>query len=365
LAHIVRELVIDAGDADLSDVYKVVVMPGGSLAVLEWEDRAIRFFDAHGTATGAFGRNGEGPGEFRCVCEAGIHGDTLWVDDLSLRRVTFVAPDHRLARSRPATSSVTAPSSGEVWTPPFGMRLQAINPDGTQLVEFLDLGPSPRPFWAPAGLDIAAADAPWVRLTEAGTFQQLISWPTDRDHCIVTLGPGQRNFAGIPFCSARYDAVSQDGSAIAHVAPALPSAGEPQFHLSLVNAYGTVLYDRNYRYRPITVPLPVADSVKASHQASKNAVIAAAWESGKLSVPRLYPAAKGVIVGRDHTIWLQLWTNMAYHDWLVLDPHGNPISHVIVPAAIEVKVAERGHFWGVATDKDGLPSIVRYSVTVR
>lgn len=55
----------------------------------------VRFFSSDGRLEGSFGRPGEGPGEFQRIETMGrLVGDTIWVHDLNLRRLTlFTAPE--------------------------------------------------------------------------------------------------------------------------------------------------------------------------------------------------------------------------------------------------------------------------------
>jgi hypothetical protein len=62
----------------------------GLIAVVNSGTNEIRLFDEKGIFVRAFGRAGGGPGEFRSISWAGRSGDTAFVYDASLRRITIV-----------------------------------------------------------------------------------------------------------------------------------------------------------------------------------------------------------------------------------------------------------------------------------
>jgi hypothetical protein len=87
-------------------------------------DSAIRVIDpATGTLIRSFGRDGEGPGEFRSAWSlepVRTGGDGVWIFDLRLQRLTFVdlGPDFDASRGRDARSiglGADGPATGMVW----------------------------------------------------------------------------------------------------------------------------------------------------------------------------------------------------------------------------------------------------------
>lgn len=88
---------VDA-DASFSGV-AVAAMAGTRLVVAE-ESGLVRFFDADGTHVLTVGGAGEGPGEFRLIAGGGVRGDTIWLYDYFLRRLTSYTPSGDLAGVR-------------------------------------------------------------------------------------------------------------------------------------------------------------------------------------------------------------------------------------------------------------------------
>ena len=69
-------------------------LPDGRLAISDLGTRQLRIYSADGTYQTSFGREGEGPGEFRDIRVMGTVGsDTLVVLDGALRRVSRIHPE--------------------------------------------------------------------------------------------------------------------------------------------------------------------------------------------------------------------------------------------------------------------------------
>jgi len=94
-----EELRIDGYEADLVPITWMGVSSEGTIAVVQWQDELVRFFDASGEDLGAVGGQGEGPGEFMRPVRAGWIQDTLWVSDTQLGRVVAISPDLEVLRT--------------------------------------------------------------------------------------------------------------------------------------------------------------------------------------------------------------------------------------------------------------------------
>ena len=65
-------------------------IPDGGLAVVDGGSSQIRFFEADGRFRASMGRRGEGPGEFTGGLLSELHGDSLWLFDQALNRLTVL-----------------------------------------------------------------------------------------------------------------------------------------------------------------------------------------------------------------------------------------------------------------------------------
>jgi hypothetical protein len=81
-----------------------------------------------------------------------------------------------------------------------------------------------------------------------------------------------------------------------------------------------------------------------------------------LEVLREYPPVRSILVGRDKTIWLELWTAAAERSWLVLDARGNQVATLKLPPTISVVAADMSNVWGLDTDEFGAQGIARYKL---
>jgi hypothetical protein len=98
------ELTIGGGEApEASQLYSVrgaARLSDGRIAVADAGSKEIRVFDSGGRPLARFGREGEGPGEFKDPFLAGrTTGDTLVVFDAGLRRVSIFSADSGFIRS--------------------------------------------------------------------------------------------------------------------------------------------------------------------------------------------------------------------------------------------------------------------------
>lgn len=81
---------IGSPEYELSDVVGATVLRDGSIAVANEGTQELRIFDRDGQHIQTFGREGEGPGEFRSLSWLGLtDGDTLVTFDDRLRRATW------------------------------------------------------------------------------------------------------------------------------------------------------------------------------------------------------------------------------------------------------------------------------------
>jgi hypothetical protein len=185
------DLTIDAHGNDLSPVTWLAASPRGIIAVGQTQDHLVRFFDAAGKPLGTFGREGEGPGEFRGMDFAGWFGDTLWVHDYGLRRFTFISPLRKLVRTVGAAHDIVVP--GDTMQTAMVLGAVSLYRDGTQLLDaVLPSTVSERPRWAH---DDEHTDSRLVLVSVSpqGRFQRQVSFEP-ADDCGVTA------FRGYSFC---------------------------------------------------------------------------------------------------------------------------------------------------------------------
>ena len=95
---------VDDPETALTSVGSVLAGADGRFYVTQPQDNTVRIYGKAGELLGRFGRQGDGPGEFRGMSAMGWWAggkDTLWISDFQTRRVNLFLADAPLrARSR-------------------------------------------------------------------------------------------------------------------------------------------------------------------------------------------------------------------------------------------------------------------------
>jgi hypothetical protein len=140
--HLVEDLRLDGHREDFSNIVDDMVLgPNGQVAVFDaWRFQLI-FYDSTGRQLGTFGRQGEGPGEFKvsgttragakASVNVGTVGDTIWTWDHAMRRLSYVSWDRTLlgtVRLNPRSFAQSLRSES-----PEGFRLTALCGDSGYL----------------------------------------------------------------------------------------------------------------------------------------------------------------------------------------------------------------------------------------
>lgn len=118
---------------------------GSDIYVAQPIEAIIRVFDEEGNLKATIGRDGEGPGEFRFPLDLGFVGDSLWVLDRRLSRISWFHQGQFVESSRFAPSREIRPVTGTTylsWGTVLGggalsTRAQIIDVSGQRV---LDLG---------------------------------------------------------------------------------------------------------------------------------------------------------------------------------------------------------------------------------
>lgn len=359
--QVARDLRIDAAEHDLSPIGWLAVSPTGTIAISQAQDGLIRFFSSSGVALGTFGRSGAGPGEFRTIAQHGWLRDTLWVDDPSTKRTTFISPSRALIRSVMQLTAITVPGASSDSTPRFfGVFPRALYPDGSALVwAILAAGSTPRwPGADPAGIQ-------YIKVNREGAFVGILATrPANRCGVRYPL-PGGGGVAPIPYCGAPMEDLARDG--MRYVAATIESQATSRtaYRVTLLRATGDTAFSRRYEHTSEAIPRRFADSVLASWTSrARFPQEEEAYRSMK--VPSFYPPIVRVLLGRDDSIWLEEFTPIykrSTRTWRILDGQGVVMGKLTVPGTFNLEVASRTTLWGTETDNDGLQHVVRYRVS--
>jgi hypothetical protein len=355
---VTRDLRIDANAESLSPVGWIAVLSDGAIAVSQRQDGEILFFSADGSRLSAFGRSGDGPGEFRRLGGYGLVGDTLWVGDPSAGRTTLISRDRTLAGTRPWLHGISLEPPLEGVRPSFFMiRPIALLPDSAILTEPILAAGSESLAW-PGG---TFPGDPIVRVRVDGTFDRVIAWIPENECVVRIIVQGGSGVTDIPLCARAQRAVAVDGSRIAFAIPGAETEGG-RYSLVVIGAAGDTILSRQYSHSLVPIPKPIMDSIMARRlEQAQGPELKDAYQSMK--PPGSYPPFTRILVGRDNTIWLELFTLSGDRIWQVFDSRGDLLGRVALPRSVFVHAAEESAIWGTDTDDDGLEHVVRYRIS--
>jgi hypothetical protein len=355
-----QELRVDADRALLTRVWAdVMVTRAGEMYLSHGNLGTMSVFDAAGNKS-TFGRLGDGPNEFRHIRTIGILGDSVWTGDIGLRRLTIVAPDRRTMRSVRLATTISTPGS----TVPVsaGFLLGAYS-DGTVLYAPQLLPRSgPLPPWAH---DSLRDRRPVIRATPDGQFVRVVAWTPALVDCGRSFpnGRGGSGNAIIPFCAPYVHAVAPDGDRFAFVSEQVANNTAGSYRVTVMSSAGDTVFARTYTHRAVAIPRAKTDSAiaRSLEPFADRPEFVVAYRN--LEVLTHFPPVRSILVGRDRTIWLELWTAAAERSWLVLDARGSQMATLRLPATITVVAADMSNVWGLDTDELGAQGIVRYGIS--
>jgi hypothetical protein len=317
--------------------------------------------DRRGRLVRTIGRQGSGPGEFSRPTFLGWRGDTLWVDDQGLLRLTLFGPAGSGVSTISQYRALQLPGSRPSRTVNMVATL-ALLPDGDLLV-----------YRPPAGADTMPALI--LRVSRAYEIRDTVArLSAAHGRFSLTFSEGGLVRAQ-PFGDDPLADVSPDGRWLLRVdRPAAARGGEARFSVALTELGHGARYGRDFTYRPAPVPDDtVASFVRWLTDRPPGAAspyrIPADSVYRKLFRPRNFPPVADARVATDGTVWLRLTdaeTQPLFRQgrsvWVALSPRGIEVARVAVPAAFQAKDVERGALFGAEYDKDGVPHLVRYLV---
>lgn len=352
------EMRIDGNDEVLVPIGWVGVAGDGAIVVMQTQVASLRIFDSEGQPIGRIGGRGQGPGEFERPVRGGWKGDSLWVSDVSLSRVSLFGPE--LAFSRVTSPVTMAEPRGE---------------DADRLPRF--------PFVSPYGVypgDTLLLSGQWaagdplgermeglpvlLRASVDGTMQGIVmTVPRNEGSINVTHGRGVIG-AVVPFFPRPLWTVAPDGDRIATVTTHASGVEEGSLHLRVVDERGRGLVDRRIPFEPVPIPRHVADSaLRATAERVRPPEMARAVErEAQERMSPVYAPVHTLLIGSDHRIWLGLRATEEGTPWLVLDPDGEPVGRVLLPSNQAIRAADAKHLWVTERDELGVESVIRARV---
>jgi hypothetical protein len=301
----------------------------------------IRIFDARGRHLATFGRTGEGPGEFRRIDWMGQSGDTAWLYDAGLQRVTAV-----LLSTKPellGTTRITATGNRER----FGVMGRL--PDG-RFVVTTNVSPT---FDGPPGVHRLPGSTGIIARTGDGN----VTWLGDfKSAAIFVHNPtgDVKNAATGPIAFPPWlrNAVSGQLVWIGD------SAGD-----SLVLVRGQDLSRSTVRL-PLPRRVPSRELIDAARdrELGGKAAPVGSFSEAKWSpkyLPDRLPYFEGLTPGPQGEVWVSAYAgeraNPTYY--IVIDANGRPRGRVNVPAGSRIRQAGLDYVILAHENADGVETI--------
>lgn len=383
VATLVRELRF--GEATGADEYlfgavtEMAVDRDGSIYVFDRQVPALRKYDANGKFVRTFGRDGQGPGEYRNAGGLALLRDgrvLLW-DGGNWRFNVYGADGSVL----PAWPTPSGTSGGMIGTS------RALMVDTTGRIVYLN-----RSLFTPRAGGLGSRRV-WIRYRDDGTPIDTIETPEflQSSQTITASSPDgrSRTSSGVPFAPQPKYAMSPRG----HLVSGLPSRYAFEIH----TAPGSVV-----SVRRDVPPVPLA---RQERDSARDAItermrrVNPTWTWNGPEIPRNKPAYEQLYVGDDGRLWVALIAEVtssggpsfsviggggggagaprttqrpdaaqpprrpALYD--VYEPDGTYLGQVRVPAGFVSYVRRGDQVWGVEFDEDDVPRVARYRIAWR
>jgi hypothetical protein len=346
---------LDDPEVGFSSIRAVTVDRAGLVYVLEQQEMEVRVYDWDGTLRTRLGSRGEGPGEFQFPSQMGFVGDTLWVSDIRLRRVSMFSREEGFVYSLPMNTveMETVPGINAM------MMSQDPRPDGflntTWMVMVMAEAPTDS-FWLP-----------YARMDRDGNVVdtiQMMRWGFGQRET-VEIGGRTMSVPSGPSPNPLWIDAGDEAFVIERPVATSPEAGE--FTVTRIAGIADTLFHDTLRYRPRPFDGTAVDSVIAGRVAiysERDDPDAAAIESAfraAFSPPAFHPPIGSGRVGEDGTLWLEREdTGGPAIEWLLLSADGEPRGILELERGTAVRWSDDSVLWAVVRDEFDVPWLVRY-----
>ncbi len=331
--------------------------PQGRLYSLHRSEEAVRRWNADGTPAGSIGRGGEGPGEFTRPSDIGFFGDSLWVWDDWVYRLSYFDLDGAFLGSLSPRIELGTGGTGSPPRPDRPLRdgsFVGVAPMGSEeiakgalteipYVRMNAEGQPSTPIWTrPVEMHDALAIA-------SGPYTLFLSQPFGDDHLVLTTGTG--------ILVANRRVRTGEGAAAVRV--------------TRIGLDGDTVFSATAPYEPEPLGAARVDSVVAGlasqlERAFDGEGVREPEIRAALFRPDHLPAVKALVEAADGAIWLERFdpvvneAGAALTEWWVLDAAGAPLGRAWTPAGLDVRLIGDDELWGVESDEMDVQYIVRY-----
>ena len=345
---------IGGGDGDpnqeLLQVSGVVRLSDGRIAVANGGTNEVRIYGSTGAFVSSIGNTGDGPGEFRSIgmLESGA-GDSLFVFDYQLRRLSVFGRDGGLGRS----VTLTAAAEGQ-----FLMPYRRLGADGWAVYA--------QPMHAAAGPGAEATGARrdtmrMLRVSDdlAGVTDTIAAFSGVETY-LQRFGEGANagtRFSVLPFGLNTAIAV-QDGR--------IYIADPARYAVRVYAADGTLerIVRRPVERQPVLPADVAAARARALAETPENARRMEEEKWANAPIPKLRPAFSAMNVDGEGRLWVQDYDPDpdAPRRAAIFDPAGKLMGYVMLPGRLRVMTLEDDLVIGVWRDEDDVQHVRGYAV---
>jgi hypothetical protein len=371
---------------DVGPVRFAVAIPTGGIILSQTGTHRVIAYDRAGRFSWSFGRKGDKSGVFGgkesrsnlSIVAGGLVGDTLWVFDRILHRVTYISLRGELIRTvdlPPAwaqqSATVRKPEVPLGTRAPVMLQPVAMLRDGDILVRG-QFGTRQ----VVKGREVVRADEPEiVRMSPRGVQRRRIA------HLLEPVAIAAPVFGGdvvnmhpVPFLADPADAVAPDGRGVATLTTDPLSSTAGVARLTVINSTGDTAFARLFPFEGVPISQAEVDSVvkarvapfdRASGRRSgeHNAAIAELREGLREAIPPAHAPFRNVRFGSDSTIWLGLRQTSEGQPFMLLDDKGEPIATVVLPPNRRLLTISRNELWAITDETRGvIGAILRYRI---
>jgi hypothetical protein len=327
----------------------VARLSNGSIAVAGRATNDVRIFDSRGRHVATFGRNGDGPGEFRRLAWVGRLAVTGWIWDSRHQRVTSIL----LANEPKLLGSVRVTATGERGSFFVSGRLS----DG-RLVVTTSVSPT---FDIPPGVHRVDGSTGVVKATGDGAVQWLGEFKSAAIFVHSPTGDVKQASVG-PIAFPPWLRSTTSGGQIW-----IGDSGSDSLVVvrgrDLTRFVVRVPFDRRGPSRSLIAAVR-AQEEGANRSSSNNSFTDVKYGS---RLPELMPSFEGLQPGPDGEVWVQEYTGLRSlpTQYVVLDANGRPKGRVNMPNGSRIREAGTDYVLVVHEDADGVESIHLHRLTRR
>jgi hypothetical protein len=321
------------GEAPWGRLGAVTALSGGAIVAIDFATGVPYRFDRAGRPRGPLGRNGSGPGEFRGAVWSGVRGDSLWIWDLRLQRLTWYDDQLGiLGTQAPAmrSSALVAQAGGGFLVIPARRR----SDDSSRVLRFRSGGE----FW-----------------------DTVTTVDVSRGRLAITLDDGTTLTGSQPFADDPLLTLSRDGRGWLRVDRS--TDGPPRITVLSGNAEGADCWRLNLDYDPIPISAAIVDSVLLlMHRdvGQQGPRLRAESIRRSLSIPARMPPVRSLQSDQDGRIWIQ-WAAPG-EGYLVISGNGEKLFEVKLPPSARLLGGSQDRVWAAVLDEEGGEVLVEFSL---